>query len=93
MQDDGLYKAFVRSIKIENVKLIYWEVAEGYLEKLDRIQSSAVSIHEDLSAFFIRSLESRRQAVAVDLTCKLLDGQGWGALSKSAASACSSYDM
>ena len=36
----------------------------------------------DSSAFFIPSLESRRQAVAVGLTCKLFDGQGRGALSE-----------
>ena len=36
--------------------LIYWGAAKGYLEKLDRVQSSAVSILED-SAFFILSLE------------------------------------
>ena len=70
------YKAFVRS-KIEYVNLIYLGAAEGYLEKLDRVQSSAVSILEGLSAF-ISSLESRSQAAAVGLTCKLLDGQGRG---------------
>ena len=37
---------------------------------------------EDSSAFFIPSLESRRQAAAVGLTCKLLNGQGRGALSE-----------
>ena len=75
------YKAFVRS-KIEYGNLIYWGAAEGYLEKLDRVQSSAVSMLADSSAFFIPSLESRRQAAAVGLTCKLLDGQGRGALSE-----------
>ena len=35
----------------------------------------------DSSAFFIPSLESRRQAAAVGLS-KLLDGQGRGALSE-----------
>ena len=78
------YKAFVQS-KIEYLygNLIYWGAAEGYhLEKLDRVQSSAVSMPEDSSAFFIPSLESRRQASAVGLTCKLLDGQGRGALSE-----------
>ena len=74
------YKAFVRS-KIEYGNLIYWGAAGGYLEKLDRVQSSgAVSMLADSSAFFIPSLESRRQAAAVGLTCKLLDGQGRGAL-------------
>ena len=72
------YKALVRS-KIEYSNLIYWGAAEGYLEKLDRVQSSAVSMLADL---FIPSLESRRQAVAVGLTCKLLDGQRRGALSE-----------
>ena len=71
------YKAFVRS-KIEYGNLIYWGAAEGYLEKPDRVQSSAVSMLEDSSAFFIPSLESRRQATAVGLTCKLLGGQGRG---------------
>ena len=77
------YKAFVRS-KIEYGNLIYWGAAEGFLEKLDRVQSSAVvSMLADSSAFFIPSLESRRrQAAAVGLTCKLLDGQGRGALSE-----------
>ena len=68
--------------KIEYGNLIYWGAAEGYLEKLDRVQSSAVSMLADSSAFFIPSLESRRQAAAVGLTCKLLDGQGRGALSE-----------
>ncbi|CAM9365878.1 unnamed protein product, partial [Heterosigma akashiwo] len=45
------YKAFVRS-KIEYGNLIYWGAAEGYLEKLDRVQSSAVSMLSwDSSAF------------------------------------------
>ena len=78
-------KAFVRT-KIEYGNLIYWGAAEDYLEKLDdRVQSSAVSstMLADSSAFFIPSLESRRQeAAAVGLTCKLLDGQGRGVLSE-----------
>jgi len=64
-------KAFVRT-KIEYGNLIYWGAAEGYLEKLDRVQSSAVSMLEDSSAFFIPSLESRRQAAAVGLTTSLM---------------------
>ena len=76
------YKAFVGS-KIEYGNLICWRAAEGSLEKLDRVhQSSAVLMLENSSAFFIPSLESRRQAAAVGLTCKLLDGQGRGALSE-----------
>ena len=71
------YKAFVRS-KIEYGNLIYWGAAEVYLEKLDRVESGAVSVIKDSSAFFIHSLESRRQAAAVGLTCKLLGGQGRG---------------
>ncbi|CAN0016807.1 unnamed protein product, partial [Heterosigma akashiwo] len=71
------YKAFVRS-KIEYGNLIYWGAAESYLEKLDRVQRSAVLMLADSSAFFIPSLESRRQAAAVGLTCKLLNGQGRG---------------
>ncbi|CAM9353205.1 unnamed protein product, partial [Heterosigma akashiwo] len=46
------YKAFVRS-KIEYGNLIYWGAAEGYLEKLDRVQSSAVLMLADSSAFSI----------------------------------------
>ena len=75
------YKAFVRS-KVEYGNLIYWGAAEGYLEKLDRVQNSAVSMLEDSSAFFIHLLESRRQAAAVGLTCKRLEGQGQGVLSE-----------
>ena len=87
-------KAFERS-KIEYGKLVYWGAAEGYLEKLDRVQSSAVSMLENSSAFFIPSLESRRQAAAVGLSFKLLGGQGRGALSEvqPGASVCSSYDQ
>ena len=59
-------------------------MAEGYLEKLDRVQSSAVSMLKDSSAFFISSLslKSRSQPAASGLTCKLLDGQEQGALSE-----------
>ena len=72
------YKAFVQS-KIEYGNLIYWGAAKAYLEKLDRVQSSAVSMLEGSSAFFIPSLESiggRPRQLASPASCLMAKGGG-----------------
>jgi hypothetical protein len=84
LDDDSItmaYKAFVRS-KIEYGSLVYWGAAEGYLKKFDGIQRSAISLLQQPQQVgpTLPSLESRRQAAAVGLTCKLLDGRGRGLL-------------
>ena len=71
------YKAFVQS-KIEYGNLIYWGAAEGCLEKLDKVQSSAVSMLEDSSAFFIPSwkLGGRPQQLVSPASCLMAKGGG-----------------
>ena len=70
-----MYKAFVRS-KLEYGNLVYWGAAETHLGKLDAVHNSAISVLKKPSG--IPSLESRRRAAALGLTCKLLDGEGRG---------------
>ena len=64
------YKAFVRR-KIEYGSLSYWSTAKTHQAKLDQVQQQAHSLFEGLT---ITSLEQRREAAAVGLTCRLLSG-------------------
>ena len=78
--DKGLttaYKAFVRS-RLEYGNLVYWRSADTHLKKLDRVQRSFSKTLENPS--WIPTLEERRKAAAVGLTCKLLDNKGRGQL-------------
>ena len=73
LDDNGLhtaYTAFVRP-KLEYGNLVYWSAAKTNLDKLDRVQEQAHNMFDQLP---ISSLEQRRQAAAVGLTCKLLHG-------------------
>ena len=63
------------------VNLVYWGTAEDRVKKLARLKTVLhISMPEEPPAFSIPSLDSRRQAAAVGLTCKPLNGQGRGAL-------------
>ena len=66
---------FVRSV-MEYDNVVYMDAAQTHLEKLDRLQRSA----ERIGNFKVESLESRREAAAVRLALKLMDGQGRGKL-------------
>ena len=82
LNDKGIitaYKAFVRS-RIEYGNIVYWGAADTHLGKLDKIQNRAKSMIQGNLKNNIPSLEARRKAAAVGLTCKLLDGQGRGKL-------------
>ena len=74
---DTAYKAFVRS-RLEYGNLVYWSAADTHLKKLDRVQRSFSKTLEKPS--WIPTLEERRKAAAVGLTCKLLDNKGRGQL-------------
>jgi hypothetical protein len=76
-----VYKTFVRS-KIEYGSLVYWGAADGHLRDLDAIQRSALKLLRKPEQVALPSLESRRQAAAVGLACKLLDGKGRGLLTE-----------
>ena len=81
IDDTGIlkaYKAFVRS-KLEYGNLVYWGASESHLKKMDAIQHSARSMLQDQN-LFLPSLESRRKAAAVGLSCKLMDGKARGKL-------------
>ena len=70
-----MYKSFIRSC-LEYGHLLYFSAARSHLERLDALQHRAAGIyHHDFP-----SLESRRHAAAVGLTCWLLDGEGCGDL-------------
>ena len=73
LRDEGVciaYKAFVRS-KLEYRNLIYWSAAETHLAKLDRVQQQAQRLFEGVD---VPSLEKRREAAAIGLTCRLMSG-------------------
>ena len=46
---------------------------------MDAIQQSTISMLKNKNLFLL-SLESRRKAAAVGLSCKFMDGNDWGAL-------------
>ena len=70
-----MYKSFIRSC-LEYGHLLYFSAARSHLERLDALQRRAAGICHDI----FPSLESRRYAAAVGLTCRLLDGEGRGDL-------------
>ena len=77
MLDDNnmktMYIMFVRSV-MEYGNVVYMDAAQTHLEKLDRLQRSA----ERIGNFKVESLVARREAVAIRLALKLMDGQGRG---------------
>ena len=64
------YKAFVRP-QLEYGHLLYWSAAESHLVRLDRVQLQAQRLFSEIP---LPTLESRRVAAAVGLTCRLLSG-------------------
>ena len=66
---------FVRSI-LEYGNLAYMGAAQSHLDKLDRVQESAMK----LGGFTIETLESRREAAAISLAFDLLDEDAYGEL-------------
>ena len=70
-----MYIMFVRSV-MEYGNVVYMGAAQTHLEKLERVQRSA----ERIGNFKVEPLESRREAAAVRLALKLMDGQGRGKL-------------
>ena len=72
------YKAFVRS-KIEYGNLVYWGAANTNLGMLDKVQQIAISLLDDPEpSLLLCPLELRREAAAVGLLIKVLDGEGRG---------------
>ena len=70
-----VYTSFIRPI-LEYGSVAWMGAADTHLKKLDSIQHTAMKI----GCFKIESLDSRRKAAAAALVCKLLDGDGRGAL-------------
>ena len=70
-----MYIMFVRSV-MEYGNVVYMGAAQTHLEKLDRVQRSA----ERIGNFTIETLEARREAAAIRLALKLMDGRGRGKL-------------
>jgi hypothetical protein len=70
-----MYCTFIRPM-MEYGSVAFMGAKDTHLIKLDKIQSAA----EKIGRFKVESLVSRREAAAVALTCKLLDGQGRGVL-------------
>ena len=64
------YKAFVCP-QLEYGHLLYWGAAESHLVRLDRVQLQAQRLFSEIP---LPTLESRRVAAAVGLTCRLLSG-------------------
>ena len=64
------YKAFVHP-QLEYGHLLYWGAAESHLVRLDRVQLQAQRLFSEIP---LPTLESRRVATAVGLTCRLLSG-------------------
>ena len=71
---------FVGNVQIQSCleygHLLYFGAARNHLEHLDTLQCRAVGICHCT----FPSLESRRHATAIDLMCRLLDGEGCGGL-------------
>ena len=70
-----MYIMFVRSV-MEYGNVVYMGAADSHLDKLDRIQRSA----EKIGKFTVEPLKCRREAAAISLALKLLDGRGRGRL-------------
>ena len=70
-----IYLMFIRSI-MECNSTCWMGAAPSHLAKLDRVQASA----EKLGRFTVESLQSRREAAALSISLKMLDGQARGEL-------------
>ena len=70
-----VYQMFIRSI-MEYNSVSWMGAAKSHLEKLDRVQRSA----ERIGGFTIEPLQARRDAAAVSLALKMLDGKVQGEL-------------
>ena len=70
-----IYLMFIRSI-MEYNNVCWMGAAQSHLSKLDRIQASV----ERIGGFKVESLECRREAAAMSIALKLLDGRGRGEL-------------
>ena len=64
-----MYTMSVRSI-LEYGSIVYMDAADTHLDKLERVQNSAMSI----GGFTVESLRSRREAAAISLAFDMLDG-------------------
>ena len=64
-----MYTAFIRPI-MEYGSILYCSAARTHLEKLDRVQESAMKI----GGFEVESLATRRDAAIASFALKLLDG-------------------
>jgi hypothetical protein len=69
------YKAYIRS-KLEYGALIYWAAASTHLASIDIVQQRFLSF----SKTTLQTLDSRREAAAIGLVCKLLRGPVRGEL-------------
>jgi hypothetical protein len=65
---------------MEYGNVVYMGAADSHLDKLDRIQRSAEKIGKFISHFTMEPLKCRREAAAISLALKLLDGRGRGRL-------------
>ena len=72
---ETMYTAFVRSV-LEYGNALYMSACPTHLAKLDKIQTAA----EKMGGFELESLADRREAAAISLGLKLLDGAGRGSL-------------
>jgi hypothetical protein len=72
---ETMYTTFIRPI-LEYGSIQFMGAADTHLHKLDAVQRAA----ERIGRFQVESLQSRREAAAISLTFKLLDGRGRGVL-------------
>jgi hypothetical protein len=70
-----IYVMFIRSI-MEYNSVAWMGAAPSHLHKLDRVQRIA----QRIGCFTVTPLQARREAAAMSLALKLLDGQGRGEL-------------
>ena len=70
-----IYQMFIRSI-MEYNSVSWMGAAKSHLDKLDRIQASA----EKIGGFTAEPLQARRDAAAMSLALKMLDGRARGEL-------------
>ena len=70
-----IYQMFIRSIMEYNC-VSWMGAAKSHLSKLDRIQASA----EKIGGFTAEPLQARREAAAMSLALKMLDGRARGEL-------------
>jgi hypothetical protein len=72
---ETMYTTYIRPI-LEYGSVQFMGAAETHLAKLDAVQRAA----ERIGRFKVETLQSRREAAAISLTFKLLDGGGRGVL-------------